>query len=242
MTQSLTEAPTRTMTRVKRPPEERRAQFLDCAESLFLARGYEATTVNDIIDRAGLSKGAFYHYFDSKEALLDALAERIAAQAIREAQAVLDDPSLDALARLNGFLAQGRHWKAEQATRLRAVFTAILRSDNAVLHQRIVSASARAVTPVLTRIVEEGAAQRVFDPPAPAMVAEILLHLGNARMSASVEAMALAEAGDLDAGAAMLDRRIDDERRVIERLLGVAPDAIVLVEPGYIRDLLAALT
>jgi len=236
----MTKAP-RAMTRIKLAPDVRRAQFLDCAQALFFSRGYEATTVNDILERAGASKGAFYHYFDSKEALLDALAERVAAQAVADAEGILDDPSLDALARLNAFMAQGRHWKIERAPMLRAMFDALLKAENVALNQRIITASGKVVTPVLTAIVEEGAREGVFDPAAPAMIAEVLLMMGNARMAVAVEAMALAARGELDAGAALLEARMADEETVIERLLGAPEGSVQLSEPGFMRALLAAM-
>lgn len=229
------------MTRIKRPPEERRAQFLDCAQALFFARGYEATTVNDIIERAGLSKGAFYHYFDSKEALLDALAERVVAQVIADARPILEDPGLDALTRLNAFLEQGRQWKIERAPMLRAVFISVLRAENALMNLRIVATSGRAIAPVLEGIVREGVAEGVFDPVAPELVAEVILQMGHARTVSAVEAMALAERGELEAATRVLEDRLAHEAQVIERLLGVAPGAVRLVEPGFVRAMLAAM-
>ena len=56
--------------------ELRRQEILDTAERLFLSRGYEQTSVQDILDEMGLSKGGFYHHFDTKMALLEAISER----------------------------------------------------------------------------------------------------------------------------------------------------------------------
>ncbi|MEF3696096.1 TetR/AcrR family transcriptional regulator [Desulfolutivibrio sp.] len=56
--------------------DKRRATLLDTAQTVFLEKGYEATTVNDILDAAGLSKGGFYHHFKSKDDVLDALRVR----------------------------------------------------------------------------------------------------------------------------------------------------------------------
>lgn len=229
------------MTRIKMAPETRRAQFLDCAQGLFFTRGYEATTVNDIIERAGLSKGAFYHYWDSKEALLDAFAERVVAQVIEDAQPILDDPSLDALARLNAFLEQGRQWKIERAPMLRAAFTSVLQAGNVVLNQRILATTGRVVTPVIVAIVEEGVREGLFDPPSSAMVAEVVLMLGAGRMACAVEAMAQAARGELAAATALLEARLTDEEAVIERVLGAPPGSIRLVEPGFVRAILAAM-
>ncbi|WP_320007665.1 TetR/AcrR family transcriptional regulator [Maridesulfovibrio sp.] len=56
--------------------ETRRMFLLDTAEAVFLKKGYEAATVNDILEAASLSKGGFYHYFKSKNEVLDALKSR----------------------------------------------------------------------------------------------------------------------------------------------------------------------
>ncbi len=49
--------------------ENTRARLLDCALKEFAERGYDATSVDDICAAAGVSKGAFYHHFESKQAL-----------------------------------------------------------------------------------------------------------------------------------------------------------------------------
>ena len=54
----------------------KRAQILDAAEKLFFEKGYDRTSVQDILDALGMSKGGFYHYFDTKEAVLQSVSER----------------------------------------------------------------------------------------------------------------------------------------------------------------------
>jgi AcrR family transcriptional regulator len=53
----------------------RRAQILEAAKRCFARQGYYETKVDDIVHEAGLSKGALYWYFKSKEELLDALCD-----------------------------------------------------------------------------------------------------------------------------------------------------------------------
>lgn len=55
---------------------ETREHLLDAALALFVRQGYEATSVAEICDEAGLSKGAFYHHFASKQALFVELLGR----------------------------------------------------------------------------------------------------------------------------------------------------------------------
>ena len=55
--------------------EETRARIIEAAIKLFSARGYNAASVDDICEAAGISKGAFYHHFESKQALFLALLD-----------------------------------------------------------------------------------------------------------------------------------------------------------------------
>ncbi len=56
--------------------EETRSHILDIAGELFAGRGYQATSVADICAGAGVTKGAFYHHFESKQALFLELRDR----------------------------------------------------------------------------------------------------------------------------------------------------------------------
>ena len=96
---------------VLKPPAVRRGELIDCAQRLFLSRGYERTTINDVIVATGLSKGAFYHHFRSKEDLLEAIARRFAEQSLAFVDTLRAGPGGDALASLNLVLAVSREWK-----------------------------------------------------------------------------------------------------------------------------------
>jgi AcrR family transcriptional regulator len=61
----------------------RRAALVDAAGELFVSKGVEATTVDEIVEMAGVAKGTFYHYFKSKSDLLDALRDRFVTELMR---------------------------------------------------------------------------------------------------------------------------------------------------------------
>ena len=63
-------------TKRERQAEERRAQLVDTALRLFAEKGFERTTIKDLAEAAGVAQGLFYHYFESKEALLFAAVDR----------------------------------------------------------------------------------------------------------------------------------------------------------------------
>lgn len=64
-----------------KPPPGAKSRLLDAAVDAIRASGYSATTVDDICETAGLTKGAFFHHFASKEALAVAAARHFASRA-----------------------------------------------------------------------------------------------------------------------------------------------------------------
>ena len=72
-------------------PEETINLILDTAYRLFMQKGYEHTSIQDIIDQlGGLSKGAIYHHFKSKEEILIAVTDRLSAQSNAQLAAIRD--------------------------------------------------------------------------------------------------------------------------------------------------------
>lgn len=82
-------------------PEETVRLILDVAQGLFLEKGYEDTSIQDIINGlGGLSKGAVYHHFKSKEEIFNAVGDRYNEQAVRELKIIRDDPKLTGMEKL----------------------------------------------------------------------------------------------------------------------------------------------
>jgi AcrR family transcriptional regulator len=226
--------------RIVRHPELRRGELLDCAQALFLARGYDHASLNDVIAAAGISKGAFYHYFASKEALLEALADRFVRQALADVQDILDDPGLDALTRLNAFLAKSRRKKIEDAARQWAIFETLFRPDNLVLFHRISAAANALFTPVLTKIVQQGVKEGQFQTFDPEGVAEMLLQLGAATRGIIAKAIAIGSESEINKAIRALERRIKLYGIALDRILGLSDGSLRLTEPGYIKTVMLA--
>jgi AcrR family transcriptional regulator len=77
------------VTRTK-PAEQRRAELLAAGQALFLAKGIAGTSLDDITQRAGVSKGLFYLYFPSKEDLVLALREQFSRELAERMRAAVD--------------------------------------------------------------------------------------------------------------------------------------------------------
>lgn len=227
--------------RIVRPRVTTREALLDAAQRLFAAVGYDATSVNRIIAEVGVSKGAFYHHFDSKEALLEALAGRFAAQTARAARGILEDPTLDAFARLTSFLASMRRHKLETAAEMRAAFEPLFRAENLQLHARTQRAVAEVVRPVLTRIIAEGVAERAFDTPDPESAAEIILHLMTSNRDLVIALYRTRDRIEFERLGRHLMRKLEYLGTVVDRLLGLPEGSIELADDAALRHFAPAL-
>ncbi len=158
-------------------PTSTRDQICDAAYGLFMARGYDRTSIQAIIDAVGIAKGTFYHHFRSKEDLLDALTERLITGAMVQMRPILDDESLGAIAKFNKAFSQVGLWKL----RHKQLFLDLLRTmtdpANAVLQARMTRASLKAMQPVLAQIIRQGVAEGVFHVDQPEPVARALLQV-----------------------------------------------------------------
>ena len=77
----------------ERAENDKRSRILDAAQSLFLRYGVKRTALDDVVREAGIAKGTLYLYFDSKDALFAAIAERLCAEVLRNAEEAIASSS-----------------------------------------------------------------------------------------------------------------------------------------------------
>jgi AcrR family transcriptional regulator len=220
-----------------KPVHARRDELLDAAVQLFARDGYDATSVNRIIEAVGVSKGAFYHHFAAKEDLVAALTERHARRTAEAAQSVLDDPTLDSFARLVGFIEVMRAQKLRDARDLRAAFAPILRPENRHMFECIHEATSDVVRPLLARIITEGVAEQTFDTPDPEAASEVILHLMTSHRELASALFAAKDRPAFEAAAAALMRKLTYVGTVIDRILGLPDGSIELADASLIAVL-----
>jgi AcrR family transcriptional regulator len=153
----------------------RRDAFLDAAQGLIMRRGYDRFSIQDILDAAGASKGAFYHYFDSKDALLDAVVDRMADQAMTRVQPLLDDQSLTAPRKLQAVFGGIADFKAERSDLIIGFMRVWASDDNAVVRERMRRLVAQRQLHLLERIVRQGIAEGSFTSRFPDHLARVLV-------------------------------------------------------------------
>lgn len=223
---------------VKKAADVRRGELLDAAQALFFSKGYEATTVADIMERARVSKGGFYHHFSTKEDLLEALATRMAAESLKRLQPILDERGLDAVARMNAILSQSRQLKVEDAAAIRAAFDTAFKPENIVLYHRLNQAVSQVMLPLVANILQQGKAEGLLRISDPATTAEIILQLGASTRDAVARAIKASGTPQADEAATALDERLRQQGIAIDRILGLPDGTIAFSEPGFARALM----
>lgn len=211
-------------------PEDRRNQILDRAQELFAKKGYEAATIADVIAAAEVSKGGFYHYFDSKEALLEALVERFVAEMLSNLACIVADPQLDPFCKLDQVLKQARAEKAGMAPEIIRMFGAVFRPGNEALFDRVRRAGNRKTLPVITEILKEGAADGTFNVADPEMAAHLILHLNSAIQDFVSAAMFAPDPEEREQAREQILRLGVMQGVTIDRMLGLPDGSIVWLD------------
>jgi AcrR family transcriptional regulator len=230
------------VSRVVKHPDARRAELLDRAAELFLRRGDDNVSLNDLIADAGVSKGAFSHWFPSKDALVAALAGRSA----REAFARVDEPVTtcggDAPARLNAALQAGFGVTVTAGGPERlAAMVSLLRPDNAHLYARILAVEEALFLPLPTRLIADGVAAGDFDTFDPEGVADMIYGLAARTNSAIVEVIQARDESARDRAIDPLARRFKLHGIAVDRILGLPDGSITSLRRAQAESMVAAL-
>lgn len=220
------------MARITKAPEERRSELIACAQTLFYSKGYESTSVNDIVTEVGVAKGTFYHYFDSKQAVLEAMIEHLLEQSMVLLETVAADDSLDALTKLTRIFNVMGNWKTERKAELLAVTRVMYLDENVLLLHKFKLLSVTAVAPILAKVIQQGVAEGVFQTEFVQEAAEIFLHTAQAFSEAFAHILLHAE--EYQDPAAIVRQKKMAYEAALERILGASPGSLPLFDPAII--------
>ncbi|MDR0517470.1 MAG: TetR/AcrR family transcriptional regulator [Fibromonadaceae bacterium] len=162
--------------RVIKKPEVRKAEILDAAEKLFNTKGYETATINDILIALNISKGAFYHYFKSKEEVLDESIEKYISERVSRAEKI----AVSSLSPVQKFfeIISGQKLQSKTEEIFLPSISSFNEKDNAKMHKKIITEYISRLSPCLSKIVKEGIDVGLFSTSLPNESVEIILAAG----------------------------------------------------------------
>ena len=157
--------------RVTKVPEERKQELIDTAERLFLEKGYEQTTVADIVREIEVAQGTFYYYFSSKEKILEAIIEKDITALEEDVRQIMSREDANAAIKLNAVVNS----IIGISTSRREIMDYLHEESNAVMHEKMERHTIERLVPLMTRVVAEGTHAGIFDVQYPTEFVEFLL-------------------------------------------------------------------
>jgi len=215
------------MVRMIKEPAVRRNEILDAAQRFLFHKGYEQMTIQDILDDIHISRGAFYHYFDSKQALLEGLIERTGEEEMKQIRPILTDPELNALQKLQIYFDSAMRWKTNQKATLIPILMVWYSDDNTLLRQKELATGKKIMTPMLTDVLRQGITEGLLAVPNPEQMAVVLVSLILGLSDTLGELILAGQAGSADL--VRVEATIAAYTYSIERTLGAAPSSLKLI-------------
>lgn len=163
------------MGRVK--SEDLKQELLEAALELFKVEGFEKTSIKAIVDHVNASKGAFYHYFKSKEDILESITQQYIDALLVIPEKIANDDDLNGLEKMNRLFFELLNLKKENRVKRLAIIEAFETEGNLKLRQKIIESTILNIKRPYQKIIEQGIQEGIFVNGYPAEVAELLVQM-----------------------------------------------------------------
>lgn len=221
------------MPRTVKTPEERRSELIATAQQLFFTKGYERTSVSDIVKQVGVAQGTFYYHFDSKTAVLEATIQQLIDQSEAILSRIVEDEELNAIEKWHQGLRATNNWKADQKAEMLSLYRFLMRDENALLREKLQRNGMRQAANQFSKIIQQGVREGVFATPHPSEASHIIMAIIST-LSERLNALLL----QADQVENLMDQALQTNRAVqtaVERVLGAAPGTLPIIEESAIR-------
>jgi len=202
------------MKRIVKDPEIRKNELIDIATQLFIKKGFEETSVSDIVKKANVAQGTFYYYFKSKEIILDAIIEKFLNEMLNFIEKLVENKNKNAIEKFLEIL----QFKMEISASSKKFWSYILSNKNTILHLKFEKDLLPKLGRPLSKIIKQGVDQGLFDCEFVDIAALYILNI-NVSMSVAKD---------------LYNKSPDEQKKlifiiftIIERILGAKPGIFI---------------
>jgi len=218
------------MKRENKEHDMRKNELTAAAKILFFQKGYENTTIQDIIDSLGIAKGTFYHYFKSKDDLLDTLVDQMITEMSQHLKPIANSKK-NAIEKINDFFHAGASYKVKNLDVFIVIIRTLYRDENQQMRERMFQSSIKKNSPIIASIVKQGIKEGVFNTEYPDLIGETMINLGKNINEAICKTLLKAKINPREICEEMA-QKILMYQDMIERILGAPKDTIKMYVPG----------
>lgn len=152
----------------------KRDELINIAGEFFFTKGFSKTSVQNIIDKADIAKGTFYHYFKSKDEILDAMARNFVKGMYKDAYKLVEQ-DFGAVEKLNKLFEMIQSIKAGNIKLMKVLTKVVMSDNNLVLRHRILRITVEVIAPLYEKIIIQGNEEGVFDVEFPKLTSEFFI-------------------------------------------------------------------
>lgn len=160
-----------------RKGDRRRRDIMLAAEKLFYENGYENTSVQDMLNAMDLSKGGFYHHFESKEAVMAAICEEKTQEMYDDAIAMAKVENFSATDRLNELFRKANPLSHSDENYISMLLNAMYAQESHMLHAKMRQVTLKKLVPVVDEVIAQGMLSGEFYTRYPELIGEQLVTL-----------------------------------------------------------------
>ncbi len=172
------------MARITKDPETRRKEFIKVARDLFMEKGFDQTSVNDITDKMGMSHGSFFYYFKSKNGIMKEVINDNLSYWENFMKDLIEQDDLNPLQKMETIL----RISIESQIAKQNINEFFKKEGNAIMYHEHRKRSREIIIPLITQVVKQGVREGIFDVEFPKETVEyvsyILENLGDSLESA----------------------------------------------------------
>ncbi|MCX8131987.1 MAG: TetR/AcrR family transcriptional regulator [Clostridia bacterium] len=214
---------------ISKEAEVRKKEILDAALELFYEIGYDKTSINDVINRVGVTKGSFYYHFKSKDEILETIALQQAEEMVAVFGKAAGENNKNSLEKINIIISDMQQYRAETKEKRFKLFEILNKSENLKLKQKVFENYMRLGKPIIGEIIEQGIKEGTFATDFSDELAEFYIHffiIVHGTINMLIRAL-----DEKPENIEIIKRKVSFYEEMFEKILGVKKGSINFAEP-----------